>query len=81
MLVLQSDLDLHLGSAGWPRVWDNQGGVTICKGRDNTDLLGASVKIKQISSGHLTWVLGSQMGGNGFMDRLQVFGENLKIIL
>lgn len=61
-LVPLSDLRLALALQG------NLGqGVTLLspsyKGRDNTDLVGASVKIKQVSRGCLTRVLGSPMDG------------------
>lgn len=56
-------------------------GGNLSKGRDNEELVAASVKVKQVSLRHLSWVLGSWVGGRGFMDRLQVFGGTLNIIL
>ena len=52
---------LYPSSAGWPRT---PGKVTesICKGRDNIDLVGPSVKIRKVSSGVLARVLGSVYG-------------------
>lgn len=39
------------------------------------------MKVKQVSLGCLTTVLGLWMGGCGFTGGLQAFGETLKIVL